>query len=450
MNATKPLPELKGIPYLGHMFEMGQNPLELVSKVQKTLGDVGAFNLLGQKMVLLSNPKTVEQVFMETGTRYDKGETSNFFASGLVLGNGLISSEGDLWKRQRKLAAPAFRHSVIPEYAKVMSDFTVDMLKTWQNGGVRDMHTDMMLLTQRIVVKTLFNADVAGDAQELAQCFDTMLNAVGSEMTGIEQILPPFVPTPSRFGLKAAVEKVDKAVMEIVEERRRTNLSGERDFLALLMASRDEDGNGMSDAQILDELRTLYLAGHETTATTLSWTWSLLSQHPTVYQRLKEELATVLGDKLPTADDLRNLPYCEAIIKEALRLRPPAWVFMRAPMEDVELEGYHIPKRTLLWISPYVLHNDERWFKQASAFRPERWLNDAEKLTYKYAYCPFGGGPRICIGNGFAMLEATLLLATIAQVYDVEVLNSSQTVLQASATLRPKNGLKARVHKRNT
>lgn len=431
-----------GLPLVGNMVDFARDPIGFVTRLQKEYGDVAAFSLLGTQSVLISDPADIDRVLLETGKRYSNGKNTGESAMHAILGNGLVTSEGDFWKRQRKLIAPAFHHQNIKQYADLIVEYGQDLAAGWQNGAVRDIHQDMMTLTQRIIMKALFDVDVRENAGAATEAFDAMMHSMGAEMKGVEAILPSFIPTRSRTQMKAGVTYINGLLMEIIEERRAAG-SGKQDLLTVLMDARDDEGQPMSTEQLLDEIRTLYLAGHETTATTLSWAWMLLSRNPQAYATLEAEIASVLEGRTPTADDVALLPYCNAVIKEALRCYPVAWITRRIALEDVEIGGYHVANGTSVFLSPWVVHHDARWYAEPDKFMPERWLKEKSELPAREAYLPFGGGPRICIGNGFAMMESVLLLATLLQKYHVALLPEHPVEIEMTGTIRPKHGLQA-------
>lgn len=436
-----------GLPFIGNLPEFARDPIKFVTRLQKDYGDVAAFSLMGSKSVLISNPDDVERVLLETGKRYSNGKEGTGATLKPILGNGLVTSEGDFWKRQRKLIAPAFHHQNIKRYADLIVAYSQDMAQTWHDGDVCDIHQEMMLLTQRIIMKALFDVDVLDNASQASAAFDAMMHAMGASMTGPEAILPAFVPTPSRTQMREGVAYINGMLMEIIEQRRAEE-SDQHDLLTMLMDARDEDGQPMSTEQLLDEIRTLYLAGHETTAATLTWAWLLLSQNPAVYAKLKAEVKQVLNGQPPTADDVQQLSYANAVIKESLRCYPVAWITRRVALEDVEIGGYRLPKGTPVYLSPWILHHDARWYDAPDTFMPERWLKDKAEQPRREAYIPFGGGPRICIGNGFAMMEAVLILATLLQSYHVAVQPGASAEVELAGTLRPKHGLQATLSER--
>lgn len=437
-----------GFPIVGNMAEFAQNPIKFITRLKEEYGDVAGFSLLGKKAVLISNPHDIDEILLETGTRYSNGKNGTSHALKIVLGNGLVTSEGDFWKRQRKLMAPTFHHQSIKKYADLIVAYAQDMAKTWQHGATRDIHQDMMTLTQRIIMKALFDVDVLENALEASKAFDAMMHGLDAEMRGLDAILPGFIPTSTRRRMVEGVDYINRLLMDIIEQRR-ANGSTNHDLLTMLMDARDDEGQPMSTTQLLDEIRTLYLAGHETTATTLSWTWMLLSQNPDIYAKLEAEIEQVLNGHAPTADDVQRLPYCNAVIKEALRCYPVAWITARVPLEDVEIGGYQVAKGTMIFLSPWLVHHDERWYAEPDTFVPERWLKDKSELPPREVYIPFGGGPRICIGNGFAMMESVLILATLLQQYHISLLPEHQPEIEVTGSLRPKSGIHVALTARN-
>jgi cytochrome P450 len=440
-QAVKEPVKAPGFPLIGNMPEFARDPIKFITRLQQEYGDVAGFTLLGHKSVLISDPKEIQRVLVETGKSFGKFQAS--YAMRTILGNGLVTSEGDFWKRQRKLAAPAFHSQSIKRYADQMVAYTQDAVEPWSDAAVRDVHQDMMTLTQRIIMKVLFDVDVIENASQASEAFDAMMQALGADMGGVEAILPSFVPTPIRNRMVNGVEYIDGLLIDIIEKRRAEGNGGRHDLLTMLMEARDDDGQPMTTEQLLDEIRSLYLAGHETTATTLSWTWNLLSQNPEVYAKLEAEIDSVLQGRTATADDVPSLSYCNAVIKEALRLYPVAWITQRTALEDVEISGYQISKDTFIFLSPWIVHHDPRWYNEVDAFMPERWLKEKSEQPAREVYIPFGGGPHICIGNGLAMMEAVLLIATMLQHYHVALVPDHPVDYELTGTMRPKGALQA-------
>lgn len=450
MDGRRAPPIAPRLPVVGNLLSFMRDPLGFLRETREAHGDVVHVALGPMTMTLLSHPDLVEDVLV---TRSRLWQKDRFLQTTLrpVLGQGLLTSEGDFWRKQRRLAQPAFHRERIAGYAGIMVDHALRLAREWRDGEIRDVHEDMMRLTLGIVAQTLFpggHANVGRHAEDVRVAIDAVL-AVAADP--LELFFPWLarVPTPKRRRFDRAVAKLDAIVYGIVEERRRT---GERsdDLLSMLLHARDEDGSTMSDRQLRDECITLLLAGHETTAINLSWTWLLLSRHPDVKAKLVAELDHVLGDRAPTFADVPRLRWAGHVIAESLRLYPPAWSIGREAREAVEIGGYRLAPGEHVWFSPWAIHRDSRWFDEPDAFRPERWEGDLAKRLPRYAYFPFGGGPRLCIGQSFAQLESLLVMATLARAFDIEVLPEPRAVPQPSVTLRQKHGLRVRLSRRCT
>jgi cytochrome P450 len=388
----------------------------------------------------------VEQVLVEQNRKFIKHYRLR--STRRTLGNGLLTSEGDFWRAQRKLAQPAFHRDRIVRYAGVMVDLTERMLDSWKDGQVRDAQDDMMRLTLEIVAKTLFDAEISGASADASAAMETLMTSFNTRIGRLIPI-PDWIPTPTNLRVGHAVQRLDRIILSMIAERRR---SGEDrgDLLSMLLHARDEDnGRRMDDRQLRDEVMTLFMAGHETTANTLAWVWYLLANHPHVETRLHEELDEVLdGRRRPALADLPKLGYTRMIVTETLRLYPTVWMVGREAIELVELGGCQIPAGVTVFMPQWVIHHDSRWFDDPELFRPERWANGLQDKLHRYAYFPFGGGPRICIGNNFALMEATLLLATIAQRRRLRLAAGADVIPFPSMTLRPAHGVKVVVSSR--
>ena len=395
------------------------------------------------EVTLLSHPDLVEDVLV---TRNRLWQKDRYLHQTLrpVLGDGLLSSEGDFWRRQRRLAQPAFHRDRIKAYGAIMVTHASRLAEQWRDGEIRDVHKDMMHLTLEIVAETLFGANVGHQAEEVGVALESVLAVVSDPLELFFPLLKR-LPTPQRRRFDGGVVKLDTVIYGLIEKRRASGEAEGDDLLSMLLHARDEDGSRMSDKQLRDECMTLFLAGHETTALNLSWTWLLLSQHPEVRSKLARELADVLGDRPATFEDLPNLRFAGHIIAESLRLYPPAWSMGREAREDVEIGGYRIARGEQVWFCPWAIQRDARWFDAPDEFRPERWEGDFAKSLHRYAYFPFGGGPRFCIGQAFAQMEAVLLLATLARSFRLDVQEEPKPVPEPSVTLRPKHGLRVRV-----
>ncbi len=428
----------KGLPLVGNMADFAGDAINFVSRCAREYGDIVPMELAGTTVYLLNNPDYFEQVLVTQNRNFDKGHFIDNVRR--LVGNGILTSEGDFWRKQRRLVQPAFHRNRVATYAQVMTDFTQKMLDDWQDGQTRDVHADMMRLTLQIVAKTVFDADVRSQVEDISHSLEVILEENNSERRLVETLLPRWVPTPYRGRYRKALARLDEIVYGLIAERRRDD-HDRGDLLSMLLASQDENGQGMDDRQLRDETMTILLAGHETTALALSWTWYLIANNPVVEARLHEELASVLEGRPPTLEDLPRLTYTEMIIKEALRLYPPAWAFVRESIADCEIGGYRLPGGSVFMISPWVIHRDPRFWERPDEFRPERWAEDATAKLPRFAYLPFGGGPRLCIGNSFATMEAALLLGTIAQRYRLSLPPGTTVKTDPTVTLRPKPGV---------
>lgn len=447
MITEKVPPAAPYLPFFGNSLQYLRDPLRFLQSMRDIHGDVVRVRLGPMRATLLSHPDLVEDVLV---TRNKLWQKDHYLQTTLrpVLGEGLLSAEGDFWRRQRRLAQPAFHRERIAAYADIMALHASRLVARWRDGDVRDVHKDMMRLTLEIVAETLFGARVGDHAEEVGEALDAVLAVVSDPF----ELFLPFLkklPTPQRRRFDRGVAKLDSIIYGMIEQRRRSGAGETNDLLSMLLHARDEDGSRMSDRQLRDECMTLFLAGHETTALNLSWTWLLLSQQPEVDAKLARELDDVLGDRPATFADLPNLTYTGHVIAESLRLYPPAWSMGREAREDVELGGYRIPRGGQVWFCPWAIQRDPRWFDDPETFRPERWEGDLAKTLHRYAYFPFGGGPRFCIGQSFAQMEAVLVLATLARAFRVHVLKRPRAVPEPSVTLRPKHGLRVRLSKRN-
>jgi cytochrome P450 len=391
----------------------------------------------------INHPDIIEDVLVTSHRNFVKGRTLR--ANRLLLGNGLLTSEGSFWLRQRRLCQPAFLRTRVGAYGDTMVAYAERRAASWQDGELREMSQEMANLSMEIAAKTLFDADVRDEAPGLRRALTVVLE----QNTGLRMAygLPQSVPTPGHLRLRHAVRELDAYIYEIIGRRR---ASGEDpgDLLSMLLHAQDEDGSRMTDQQLRDEVVTIFWAGHETTALALAWTWYLLSEHPDVEARLLAELQSVLGGRSPQVADLDRLPYTEMVVHESLRLYPPAWGIARIAQQDCEVGGYPVHAGTVVGMSQWVMHRDPRYFDDPDTFNPDRWAGDLAKRLPKYAYFPFGGGPRLCIGGPFAMLEIPLVLATIAQRFRPVLEPGHEVTPWPSLILRAKHGIPMRLCKR--
>ncbi len=434
------------LPALGHLHRFARDPLGFFTRMRDH-ADLVRWRFGPRRSVFIGHPDDIRHALQNVEKTFSM-EADNGYAFGLFAGNGIIATHGEEWRRQRDLLQPGMRPHRVAGYARTMVELTERMLSGWADGQQRDVRVEMLALTQKIAAKTLFGADVDGEAAMVGRALDVALREIGAEFRGVTMFLPGWLPTPGRRRLRAAVRDVESVLYRIIGERRATGTTASDrpdDMLSLLMDARYDDGGPMSDTQLRDETMTLYIAGHETTGNTLVWAHLLLSRHPEVRARMLEEIDAVVGDRLPGMEDYRGLKYTEAVVKETLRLYPPAWLHLVRAAEEVELAGQRVAAGTDVWMSQWATHHDPRWFAEPEAFRPERFLGDAARDIPSHAWFPFGGGQHICLGNRFALLEAVLVLATVAQRFRLDIPAELRFPPQPLLTLQPGRDVPARL-----
>jgi cytochrome P450 len=424
---------------MGVMREFNRDSLGFIERVQREYGDIVWMRFLYVPALFLYHPDLIEYVLTTNPRNFLKAMSlrSNFFHR--LVGNGLLTSHGEEWKRQRRMSSPAFHRERIANYADTMVSYTNRLTESWQVGETRDMHRDMMRLTLEIVVRCLFSADVSNDVDNVGETLKKLVKPFANQAT-LAWILNNRLPTPTHLRFHRLAKQIDDVVYRIISERRASE-KDEGDLLATLLAARDEDGSKMSDQQLRDEVMTLFLAGHETTALTLAWTWFLLGKNPDAEKRFHAELDEVLGGRPPTMADLPRLTFTEQIVRESMRLYPPAYGLGREAINECEIGGYRVPAGTQVFMFQWVTHRDARFFDRPHDFIPERWTKDFEAALPKYAYFPFGGGPRACIGASFAMMELILVLATIGQKFRLQLVPDHPVEVYPAMSLRPKDGV---------
>jgi cytochrome P450 len=413
-----------------------RDPLNFMTRVAREYGDIVCLRFFHIRTFLLTHPQHIEDVLVNHARKFIKGRVLR--ANRHLFGNGLLTSEGDFWIRQRRMMQPAFHRSRIANYATTMTTCATRLLESWRPGQAIDLHDAMMRLTLQVVGKTLFTADVERDAPQVSETLHVLLEYTADFRRLV--MTPQWLPTKQNLQAKRAVRQLTEIIDRVIHQRRQSG-EADGDLLSMLIHARDEDGSRMTAQQLRDEALTLLLAGHETTASALSWTWWLLAQNPRVEEKLHAELDSVLCGRTPTLDDLPQLTYTGHILSESMRLYPPAWAVARLTIEDHELAGYRVPKGTGIAAVSWVVHRDPRWYENPEQFIPERWEGDLLKKIPRFAYFPFSFGPRQCIGNSFAQMEAHLVLATIAQQFRFRLLPDHPVVPLASITLRPRQGL---------
>jgi cytochrome P450 len=408
-------------------------------------GDVVPVRLGPTRGVHLNHPDLIEEVLVTQSHRFVKPVQVRLMRP--VGGNGLFLSEGEFWRRQRRLAQPAFHRARLNAYSEVMGRYAQQMLGTWRTGDVRDMHQEMKALTLRIAAKALFDADVEDLVAEVGAALATIAHELQSKTNSLSFLVPYSVPTPGHLRLRGAIRRLDAIVYRIIDRRR---ASGEDpgDLLSTLLRAQDDDGSRMTDQQVRDDVMTLFIAGHETAALALTWALHLLGRHPEAAARVAAEADDVLGGRAAGAADVPRLTFTERVVKEALRLYPPAWMMGREAVDDCTIGGYAVPRGTVVLMSQWVLHRDPRFYEDPEAFHPERWTDDFERHLPRFAYFPFGGGQRVCIGGAFAMMEAVLVLATIAQQFRLTPVPGHVVEPVPEITLRPKYGVQMLLRRR--
>jgi cytochrome P450 len=422
----------------GHLHRLRRDRLDFYVECVRTYGDVAALRFAWHRVWLVSHPDLVEAVLV-THAR-DFGKHFILRLNPEVFGQGLLTSDGDFWLRQRRLIQPAFSRQRLAGFAPEVVAAAGRLLTRWAPGRRVDVEAEMMRLTMDIAARVFFGADASADADAVAEAVGELQEMFLIQFTR-PRPWPRWLPTPLHRRIDRAVARLDAIIYRYIEQGRAAK-EQRNNLLSLLLHARDEgDGKGMTDRQVRDEAMTLFLAGHETTALTLSWAWYLLAGHPEVEARLMGEWRQVLAGRDPAVEDLPRLRYTEMVVHEALRLYPPAAAFGREALREVALGGYRVPRGLTVIMSPWVLQRDPRWWDEPEVFRPERWAAGHPARTPKYAYVPFGGGPRLCIGAGFAMMEAVLILATLGQRYRFTTDPGYRAEPLPSFTLRLRHGL---------
>ena len=423
-----------------HLIAMRRNPLAFLPRLAREYGDVAHLRFGRQDLFLVSHPDQIRDILVTHSRQFKKGK--GLEGAKRLLGEGLLTSEGEFHLRQRRLASPAFHRERVAGYADIMVESAEQLSARWIRGSEVDMAREMSRLTLTIVGRTLFGSEVEGEAEEIGE-------AIASTLTMFNHVFLPFADVMDRlpFGpglrFRKARERLDRTIYRMINEHRAAGRD-RGDLLSMLILARDEQDHGarMTDEQIRDEAITIFLAGHETTALALTWTWYLLSQHPAVEARMQRELALVLGTRRATMADWPRLPYTEMILAESMRLFPPVWILGRRALTDYQLGEYVIPRGAIMLTSQWVVNHDERWYPDPFRFDPERWTSEARTSRPKFSYFPFGGGPRICVGETFAWVEAGLVLATLARQWRPRLLPGQEIVPRPSITLRPRNGVR--------
>lgn len=439
-TATLSPPQPKGNLLTGHLAPMSRDPLGRLTRFAREYGDVVRLRLLHLPALLVSHPGLIAEVLVARNAQFTK--SMDLRSTQMVLGEGLLTSEGERWRRWRRRMQPAFHQECIAAYSAVMTASAREISSRWNEGETRDLRREMTGLTLRSATRALFGADLAAEEERIGRAIDALCRLFDVSSAWV-YLLPNYLPTPTHVRGLLAIQRLERLIARIVATRRARGRTG-GDLLGMILeAAEGEDGR-----IVRDQVMTLLIAGHETTSAALSWTWYLLAQHPEAEAKLHRELETVLGGREPRFDDLPRLPYAGRIIDESLRLYPPAWLVGREAAENTEIGGYPVPRGTTVYMSQWIVQRDARFYPQPERFDPDRWTEEFSRQLPSFAYFPFGGGPRVCIGAAFARTEAVLALATIAQQFRFSLVPGARVTPWPSVTLRPRQGVPVVVHRR--
>jgi len=429
----------KGGYFSGSVTHFRRDQLGFYDTCARDYGDVVQTKMGPYRILMIYHPDAIEELLVTRARDFIKSPGVQLLRP--LLGNGLLLSEGDTWLRQRRLVQPAFHRQRVAGYGDVMAAFAERHVAAWKDGDIIEAYAEIMALTQAIVGKTLFDADVSGDAHEASQAAKVLAEDFGARLASL-RLIPDWLPTPRNVRSRRAIRRLDAIVHRIIAERR-SSPADRGDLLSMLVHAQDaDDGSRMTAQQVRDEAMTMYLAGHETTAVALSWTWYLLAQHPDAEARLADELREVLGGRAPSVADLARLTYTAMVVTESMRLYPPAYGIGRQAVRATEIAGHAVAPKDIFIAPTWSVHRDRRWFEEPEVFRPERWEGDLAQRLPRFAYFPFGGGPRQCIGNSFAQMEAVLILATIAQRFRLSLVPGQRITPTPYVTLRPEPGIR--------
>ena len=445
--SDKKIPVRKGNWILGIALDLIRDPLGFLTSVTAEFPGIVTYRFANRHVIYLSDPKLIKHVMQTNNKNYRKG--LQYEPLKLVLGNGLLTSEGNFWLRQRRIAAPVFHRKYISSFADQMVLSTQNLISSWEkdNGKVIDIYPQMMQLTLDIVGLTLLSTNVKDKASSVGPALGVLMGFAINRIRAIVKV-PLWFPRPSNIRFRKKKKIIDDIVVNIIKKRR-TTPSDHLDLLDMLMKAKDEEtGEQMTDEQLKDEVMTIFIAGHETTASALTFAWLLLSKHPEKQQKFHEELDRVLGGKTPQMEHVPQLEYTLQIINEAMRLYPPAWIVARRGINEDVIGEYKTAKGANILICPFAVHRDPKLWEQADEFIPERFEKEKMKDIDKFAYFPFGGGPRMCVGNNFALMEMQLAMAVIGQKYTIEEDATHQVKLDPLVTLRPKSGVRVKLIKR--
>jgi cytochrome P450 len=439
-SKTEQPPKLKGSIFSGSYFDFFQNQLGFLSKCAKEYGDIVSLRFFHLPIYLINHPDLIEEVFSTNSANFKKAKTVRLPSQRLLFGNSLLVSDGEIWLQQRRAIQPAFHQNFINNYSKIVTETAEEFIKNWKTGEVHLINEDLVDLTFAVASRAFFGIDGSSE-KEIIRDLVNLNKSIFASQNRLSWFWDNFLPTPKNLRFGKAVQKVNQLISNLIQERRAQDLD-KKDLLSVLLSIKNNETEGLNDKQLRDEIITIFIAGHETTAVTLSWIWVLLSQNPEEFLKLKNELKNVLNNRLPNFTDLPKLEHTYRIIKESLRLFPPNRSTAREAIKDCQIGKYFIPAGSQVVMSQWVVHRDERFFDSPNEFIPDRWTNEFEQKLHKYAYFPFGGGGRICIGRSFAMMEAALILALIAQKFEITLDEQNEIEPIPLVLLRPKSDLK--------
>lgn len=423
-----------------------RDPLRTPLALTRKYGDSFYFKFGRDHIVYLTQPEDIRELLVVKHEHFRKGD--GVMMLDRMLGKGLITNDGPSYKQQRRLVQPAFHRKRIAGYAISMVDAARQAASRWQDAALVDMSQEMMQLTLTIVGKTLFNTDVEQEATTVQAGLVTAMDAFRKLGMAPWGRLVERLPLPVNARLRHARTRLEGIIYRIIDEHRQQG-TDQGDLLSMLLMAQDEDGTTMSQQQLRDEVMTLFLAGHETVSNVLTWTFYLLAQHPEIRAKLQQEIDTVLAERTATIDDLPQLSYTERVLSEAMRICPPIWAIDRRALCDTTIRGIPIPRHARVVLHQYLVHHDERFYPDPDRFDPDRWTPEKQVERPKFAYFPFGGGPRLCIGEAFAWTESMLLLATLSQHWEARAVPGTRVKYQPAVTLRPQNGIRMSLHRRN-
>lgn len=449
-RTAPPAPGPSGLPVLGSVLDIRSKGLiQFYIDAWSEYGDIVRLQAGPMVQHLLARPEHIKYVLSDNKQNYEKG--IGYRKMKLPLGQGLFTSEGEVWRRQRALMQPTFTPKGVTQFTGDMTETTGRMLRGWSkrtaDGQALNINSEMMRLAMNIIGKTMFNIDIGRDALEAARAFTVVLEHISSHSLSMVDV-PLFVPTRANRRFKKALGTLDSFIYGIIADRKRKGEESHDLFSILSRATDPETGEAMSERQLRDEIITIFFAGHETTAQALTWSWYLLANYPEVEEKLHEEVDRVLGGRTPTEAELQNLTYTSMVVDESMRLYPPVWVYVRDSIDEDEIGGYHIPPKSMIVLSQYITHRHPDLWDEPEKFDPERFTPERSKDRPRYAYFPFGGGPRVCLGNNFALLEAAIVIAMVSQQYRMRLVPGQQIRPRMVGTLRPDRPVRMTLEKR--